>query len=224
MATAASLTLRLTPFLEGLTSVTVEHPVMTAAGRRGVSAITLSDNQYTVEQTGRDENFRPEYEARDAAGDTVFHTTYQMYEGNDEFPFVDDDGDEIFRVKAIDTWDVAGDYLLTDTRTEEDLVVLDNDFSLLQDTWRIRDADDRSLLAEIDSRGALVTLGRKVLPLGGWIGHEFEITDAEGDHAGAIESEFAIFDQYEIRIDEPSPVPKESIVAGAVVVDSIQGN
>ncbi|WP_152422387.1 hypothetical protein [Halorubrum californiense] len=74
--------------------------------------------------------------------------------------------------------DIAGDYLLTDSQTGEELVVLDNDLSLFEDTWRIRDAEDGSLLAEINSRGALFTVGRKILPVGQWIGHKFEITDA----------------------------------------------
>jgi len=58
---------------------------MTDPQQYGLSAIDLSGSQYTVEQTGRDQNFRPEYEARDVAGDTLFGTTYQMYDGEDEF-------------------------------------------------------------------------------------------------------------------------------------------
>lgn len=187
-------------------------------------AIDLSGTQYTVEQTGSDTNMRPEYEARDAAGDTIFSGVYRMYQGKDEFPFVDADGTEIFTVTASGTWDVAGDYLLTDSHTGEPLVVLDNDFSLLQDTWRIRDADGGSLLAEINSRGGLVTVGRKLLPLGQWIGHAHEITDAEGDVVGSIESDFALLDEYEITLSDTSSVPTEAVVIGTIVIDAIQAN
>jgi len=197
---------------------------MTNPGKYEPAALDLAGSQYTVEQTGRDGNFRPEYEARNAAGETVFRATYRMYQEKDEIPFVDPDGEELLTVKAEGTWDVAGDYLLTDSHTGEDLVVLDNDFSLLGDTWQIRDAEDRSLIAEISSRGALVTLGRKLLPLGGWIGHEFEIADADGERVGAIESGFAMFDEYEVTIADASSVPVEPVVIGAVVVDAIQGN
>ena len=199
---------------------------MTSSQQYGLSEIDLSGSQYTVEQTGRDKNFRPEYEARDVAGDTLFRTTYQMYEERDEFPFVDADGTEICRVKAIDTWDIAGDYLLTDSQTEKDLVIFDNDLSLLQDTWRIRDAEDESLLAEINSRGALVTLARKLLPIGQGIAHKYEITDSEGGSVGSIEGEFALFDfdQYEITLTDTSSVPTEPIVIAAIVIDAIQGN
>jgi uncharacterized protein YxjI len=191
-----------------------------------LSAIDLSGSQYTVEQTGRDKNFRPEYEARDVAGDTIFRTTYQMYEGKDEFPFIDADGTEIGLVKAIDTWDIAGDYLLTDSHTDEELIILDNDLSLLQDTWRLRDVDDRSLLAEINSRGALITIARKLLPAGQGIAHKYDITDSEGNPVGSIEGEFALFDfdQYEITLTDTSSVPTEPVVIAAIIIDAIQGN
>lgn len=188
------------------------------------TALGLSGTQYTVEQTGTDKNLRPEYEAKDVTGDTIFHCTHNMYEGNDTFPFITTDGTEVVTVEASGTWDVAGDYLLTDSQTGKELVVLDNDLSLLQDTWRIRDAEDESLIAEIRSRGTLFTVGRKILPIGQWIGHTFEITDAEGNSVGTIESEFAVFDQYEITITDSSSVPIDPIVAATVVIDAIQGN
>jgi uncharacterized protein YxjI len=189
-----------------------------------VSGLGLSGTEYTVEQTGQDKNFRPEYEARDVTGDTIFRCTYNTYEGKNGTPFVDGDDNELVTVTASSTLDMAGDYLLTDSQTGEDLIVLDNDFSLFQDTWRIRDAEDGSLIAEICSRGGLITVGRKLLPVGQFIGHKFEITDAEGNSVGTIESDFAINDQYEITISDASSVPIDPIVVSAVVIDAIQGN
>ena len=197
---------------------------MGASQQYEIDSLALSGSQYTVEQTGTDENFQPEYEARDVTGDTILRCTHQMYEGNDTFPFLDTDGTELFTVEASGNWDIAGDYLLTDSQTGKELVVLDNDFSLFQDTWRIRDAEDQSLLAKIKSRGALFTVGRKILPVGQWVGHKFEITDAEGTAVGTIESGFAVFDQYEITISDSSSVPIDPIIAGTVVIDAIQGN
>lgn len=199
---------------------------MTALQQYGLSAVDLSGSQYTVEQTGRDKNFRPEYEASNVTGDIIFRTTYQMYEGKDEFPFVDANETEICRVKAIDTWDIAGDYRLTDSQTDENLVIFDNDFSLLEDTWRIRDPDDESLLAAINSRGTLTTLARKLLPAGQGIAHKYEITNSEGSRVGSIEGEFALFgfDQYDIALTDTSSVPTEAIVIGAIVIDAIQAN
>jgi uncharacterized protein YxjI len=187
-------------------------------------ALDLSGSRYTVEQTGKDKNMRPEYEAKDTAGETIFSGLYEMYQTKDKFAFTDGDGDEMFTVEASGTLDIAGDYILTDSHTGEDLVVLENDFSLLRDSWRIRDADDESLLAEITSRGGFVTVGRKLLPFGRWIGHRYEITDAEGDSVGSIESEFAMFDEYDITISDTSSVPTAPIVIGTIVIDGIQAN
>lgn len=192
--------------------------------RYEIPSLGLSGSQYTVEQTGTDENFRPEYEARDVTGEAIFRCTYQMYEGKDRFPFVDANGNELFTVTASGTWDIAGDYLLTDSQTGDDVVVLDNDLSLLQDTWRLRDPEDGTLVAELSSRGGLVGVGRKLLPVGQFIGHRFEITDADGDSVGTVGSDFAVYDEYEVTISDSSSVPVDPILAAAVVIDGIQEN
>ncbi len=189
-----------------------------------IGGLGLSSTEYTVEQTGMDKNLRPEYEAVDVTGDTIFRCTYNMYEGKDTFPFVDEADNVLFTVKASEKLDIAGDYLLTEKQADEPLVVLGNDISLIQDTWRIRDADDGSLLAKITSRGGLITLARKLLPVGQFIGHKFEITDADGNSVGAIESDLAIHDQYDVSISDASSVPIDTIVAATVVIDGIQGN
>ena len=47
---------------------------------------------------------------------------------------------------------------------------------------------------------------------------------ADGDHVGSIEGQFSLRDTYEISIDDASDVPKEPVVAAAMVIDAIQGN
>ena len=90
---------------------------MTLSEEYEPTAVDFSGSQFTVEQTGRDKNFQPEYVARTVSGDTLFSVTYQMYEEKDEFPFVDADGNEIFSVKASGTWDIAGDYRNCEAKT-----------------------------------------------------------------------------------------------------------
>ncbi len=185
-----------------------------------ISGIELTDDRYTVEQSF----VRNKYKALDSAGDTVLTGKQKLFKLKEEFPFADADGNDVFTVKASGIIDVAGDYLLADARTGEDLVILDNDFSVLRDTWTIRDPDTKSKLAQIRSRGALVTVARNVLPFGEWIPHKYEITDADGGHVGSIDGQFSLRDRYEITIDDASDVPKEAVVAAAMVIDAIQGN
>lgn len=185
-----------------------------------IQGIELTDDRYTVEQGF----IRNKYKALDAAGNTVLKGKQKMLKMKEEFPFVDGDGNEVFTVKAGGIIDVAGNYVLSDAQTGEDIVVLDNDYSLLQDTWKIRDATTEEKLAEINSRGAMVTLARNIIPFGGWIPHKYEITDQKGSHVGSISGQFSLRDRYEIVIDDATTVPKEPIVAAAMVIDAIQGN
>jgi uncharacterized protein YxjI len=193
---------------------------MATQGRYDIAGLQLTDDRYTVVQS----LIRNKYKAMDSADDVVVRGKQKMFKMKEEFPFVDADGNEVFTVKAGGILDVAGNYVLTDAQTGQDLVVLDNDFSMLQDTWRIRDAESEAVLARIDSRGALVTLARNFLPLGELIPHKYEITDADGDHVGNISGKFSLKDKYAITIDDASDVPKEPIVAAAMVIDAIQGN
>ncbi|WP_254279872.1 LURP-one-related/scramblase family protein [Haloarcula marina] len=185
-----------------------------------IRGIELTDDEYTVEQS----LIRNKYKAMDATGDVVLRGKQKLFKLKEQFPFVDGDGEEVFEVNAGGIIDVAGNYVLTDSRTDEEVVVLDNDFSLLQDTWRVRDPDTGEELARIDSRGALVTVARNVLPFGALIPHKYEITDAEGGHVGRVDGQFSLRDRYEITIDDAGSVPKEPIVAAAMVIDAIQGN
>lgn len=193
---------------------------MSASKAYDITGIELTDDRYTVEQS----LFRRKYSVRDAAGTTVLTGKQKMFRMKEEFPFVDANGNDVFTVKASGIIDVAGDYLIRDSRTGEDLVILDNDYSLLQDTWTIRDSETGSTLAEINSRGALATLARSKLPLGGLIQRKYEITDAEGAHVGTIRGKLSLRDRYKVIIDDASTVPKEPIVAAAIVIDAIQGN
>mgnify|MGYP000023554310 CR=1 FL=1 len=186
----------------------------------GISGIELDDNGYTVVQS----LVRKKYRAEDSSDNVVLRGKQKLLKLKEQFPFVDADGTEVFSVTAAGMLDVAGNYVLSDSQTGEDLVILDNDYSVLQDTWTIRDADTEAALARIDSRGALTTIARNVLPFGHWIPHRYEITDPNGTHVGTIAGTVSVADTYEIRIDDAGDVPKEAVVAAAMVIDAIQRN
>jgi uncharacterized protein YxjI len=186
-----------------------------------ISGIELQDDEYTVIQG----IVRNKYRAVDAAGETVLRGKQELFRLKEKFPFVDGDGEEVFTVTASSVVDIAGDYVLTDAQTDEPVVILDNDFSLLQDTWTVRDPETNEALAEINSRGAVFTLARNLLPFGELIPHKYEISDAQDMHVGSIDGQFTLFkDTYAVTIDDASTVPKEPIIAAAMVIDAIQGN
>ena len=189
-------------------------------GSLDIEAIELVDDSYTVEQN----LVRNKYRAYDSSGEVVLRAKQKLFKLKEEFPFVDPDGNDAFTVKAASMLDVAGNYVIHDAETDEELVVLDNDFSIFQDTWTVRDADTGARIAQIDSRGAAITLIRNLVPFGELLPHKYTITDAGGAHVGSIEGELALKDRYQITIDDASDVPKEPVVAAAMVIDAIQGN
>ena len=187
----------------------------------GIRSIDLTDDNYTVEQS----LVRNKYKATDRTGQTVIRGKQKMLKMKEEFPFVDPQGNEVFTVKAAGVIDVAGNYAIIDSATGEEVAILDNDYSILQDTWRIRDAQTEAPVAKIESRGAAVTVARNAIPfLGPLIPHKYEITDADGNHVGNIDGQFSFRDRYEISIDDASSVPKETVIAAAMVIDALQGN
>lgn len=187
----------------------------------GIRSIDLTDDEYTVEQS----LIRNKYKALDRNGQTVIRGQQKMLKMKEEFPFVDPQGKEVFTVKAAGVIDIAGNYAIIDSATDEEVAILDNDYSILQDTWKIRDAQTEALVAKIESRGAAVTVARNVIPfLGPLIPHKYEITDANGNHVGSIDGQVSFRDRYEISIDDASDVPKETVIAAAMVIDALQGN
>ena len=187
---------------------------------RGFSAIELHGDTYTVEQS----LVRNKYAAYDENGDVVLRAKQKLFKLKEEFPFVDADGNEVFTVKAGGILDVAGNYAIFDAQTDERVAVLDNDYSIFQDTWTIRDGETEAALAKITSRGAAVTLARNLLPFGELIPHKSEITDGNGGHVGRIDGQLSLRDTYDITIDDTGNVPRDAVVAAAMVIDAIQGN
>ena len=185
-----------------------------------ITGVDLTDSSYTVVQS----LMRNKYRATDSAGNVVLRGKQKAFKLKEEFPFTDGDGNDAFTVEAGGVIDVAGDYVLTDDATGEEVVVLDNDYSLFRDTWTVRDAGDERALARIQSRGAATTIARNVLPLGHLIPHSYEITTPDGDHVGTIAGKLSLRDAYEIRIDDAGDVPAEPVVAAAMVIDAIQNN
>jgi len=185
-----------------------------------IAALDLTDDEYTVVQSP----IRNKYKAYDDDGDLVLRGKQKMFKLKEEFPFVDADGDSVFTVEAANVFDFAGDYALVDDRTGETVVVLENKFTLLVDKWTLRNPDTGNRIAEISSKSKAVSLLRHLHELFSLIPHEYEITDGDGGHVGTIDGRFSLKDKYDVLIDDDTGIPKEAVVAAAMVVDAIEGN
>jgi uncharacterized protein YxjI len=183
-----------------------------------IAALDLSDDEYEVKQALA----RNKYAVRDSAGTVVLRAKQKLFEMKEEFPFVTGDDEPAFSVKAGKILDVAGSYTIVDDTTGEEVVVLDEDFSLLVENWTVRDPDTGEALATIRSRSKVLSALRHLVDLANLFPNKYDIEDANGAHVGSIEGQFSLKDTYTVSIDDASTVPKEAVVAAACVIDALE--
>jgi uncharacterized protein YxjI len=145
-----------------------------------------------------------------------------MLKLKEEFPFVTGDDEDAFTVKAGGIVDVAGNYAIRDAGTDEEVVVLDEEFSLFVENWTIRDPDSGEALATIRSKNKLISALRHLVSVANLLPNKYEIFDADGSHVGDIAGKLSVRDTYTITIDDASTVPKEAVIAAACVLDALE--
>jgi uncharacterized protein YxjI len=189
-----------------------------SAGRYDISTVDLDDDRYEVKQS----MIRNKYVVRDSAGDVVLRGKQKMFKMKEEFPFVTGDDEDAFSVKAGSIMDIAGNYTITDSGTGEEVVVLDEDYSLFVENWTIRDPDTGEALATIKSKNKLLSALRHLFSAANLVPNKYEIFDADGGHVGDIEGKFSMRDAYTVTIDDASDVPKEAVIAAACILDALE--
>ncbi|MFD1569160.1 LURP-one-related/scramblase family protein [Halorubrum laminariae] len=183
-----------------------------------ISTVALDGDRYEVKQSV----IRNKYTVRDGDGTVVLRGKQKMFKLKEEFPFVTGDGGDAFTVKAGGIMDVAGNYAIRDAGTGEEVVVLDEDFSLFVENWTVRDPETGAPLATIRSKNKLLSALRHLVGLANLVPNKYEIADADGDHVGSIEGKFSLRDAYTVTIDDATDVPKEAVVAAACILDALE--
>ncbi len=183
-----------------------------------ISTVQLEDDRYEVKQPA----IRNKYVVRDSAGDVVLRGKQKLFKLKEEFPFVTGDDTDAFTVNANSIVDVAGAYTITDAATGEDIVVLDEEFSLFVENWTVRDPDSGAVLATIRSKNRLLSALRHLVDAANLVPNSYEIFDPDGDHVGDIEGQFSIRDSYTVSIDDATNVPKEAVIATACILDALE--
>ncbi|MFW6317828.1 MAG: hypothetical protein ACOC06_05085 [Halorubrum sp.] len=183
-----------------------------------ISTVDLSDDRYEVKQS----MVRNKYTVRDSAGDVVLRGKQKLFKLKEEFPFVTGDDEDAFSVKAGGILDVAGNYAIVDAGTGEEVVVLDEDYSIFVENWTIRDPDTGEALATIQSKNKLLSGLRHLFGAANLFPNKYEIFDAGGGHVGDIEGQFSMRDSYTVTVDDASGVPKEAVIAAACILDALE--
>lgn len=183
-----------------------------------LSSVELDDTDYTLKQKA----VRNAYKLYDSQGEEIFSTKQKLLKAKEDFPFKDPDGNEIFRVKAQNIMDIAGDYAIIDSNTGNQVAVLEKEFTFLVHVWRIKDSEGREI-AKITSRGKIIGLMRALSDIASLLPHKYTVEDSEDRNIGTIEGQFSITDTYEIHVDKDAQA-RELIVASCAVIDALEAN
>jgi len=186
-----------------------------------IAGIELTDDSYTVEQG----LIRSKYKAMDASGNVVLRAKKKLVSVGDKFPFHDDNENEVFRVSSEFGMNMKRDYVMVDSQAEEEVALLDNKFSLFTQKWQIRDPDTEDVMATIETRNAVIAFARSRMgTLGKLFPVQFDIKDASGNVIGGIDGQLSLKDRYDVSLDDVGDLPRETILAAAMVIDAIEGN
>lgn len=182
-----------------------------------ISRIDFSSEEYTVKQN----LVRNKY--RIFSGDKmILKAKQKLFKMKEEFPFVDEKGEEVFSIKAKQMLDIAGDYTMVDSATGKEIAVISKKFTFLKHVWKIKSPEGK-LLAKIESRSALIELLRSLSDILSLLPHKYSIEDGQGRQIGEIQGKFALRDNYNVRVDMDVE-GREAIIASAVTIDALEGN
>lgn len=181
--------------------------------------VDLTDDRYTVKQRV----FRNKYNVYDSRGEHLLTAKQKLLKMKEEFPFTDPDGNPVFTIKAQNLLDIAGDYTLTETSSDDVLAVLSKNFTLFVHKWEIKDSDG-NVQAVIRNKNKMLQVLRGFSDILSFIPHSYVIETPDGEQIGEIKGKFSLRDTYEIHIEDAKTMPKESLVAAAIAVDALEGN
>ena len=182
-----------------------------------IGGVDLSDDRYVIKQS----LVRNRYAVEDGDGNVVLRGKQKLFRMREEFPFADPDGDVVFRVKAKNVFDVAGDYTLVDEASGDAVAVIEKQFTLFKHVYRIR-SPDGDLWATIESESALVMALKSFVGVLGLLPHTYSITGPDGRSMGSIHERFSLRDIFDVEVSDTGDAPREAIVAAACAIDALE--
>lgn len=182
-----------------------------------IGGLDLTSDRYVIKQSF----VRSKYRVEDDSGTTVLKGKKKRFKIKEEFPFKNPDGDVVFRLKAQNVFDVAGNYTLIDESSGEAFAVVEKAYTLFKHVYRIR-SPEGVLWATIESESALVMALKGSIGIFGLLPHSYSITGADGSHVGSIEEKLTLRDVYEVEVADTGEAPREAILAAAIAIDALE--
>lgn len=183
----------------------------------GIGGVDLTGETYRVKQS----LVRDRYQVYDGDGQLLLQANRHEFPAQQEFVFVDTDGNEAFSVQK---GNIEDDFFLVPAGDDRPLVILERNSTLLGQDWNVRHGTNERLLATIESRGPVVEFFRYYVPMMGVLPHTYAIKDGDGEQIGTLSGQFTLSDSYELDVETPDGTDRESLVAAAITVDALDGS
>ncbi|PSP63713.1 hypothetical protein BRC77_06280 [Halobacteriales archaeon QH_8_64_26] len=162
-----------------------------------IGGLDPTSDRYVIKQS----YVRSKYRVEDDAGDTVLQGKKKRFKIKEEFPFTDPEGNVVFRVKAANVFDVAGNYTLIDEASGDAFAVIEKVYTLFKHVYHIRSPDVGVL---------------------GLLPHSYSITGPDDSRIGTIEEKLSLRDTYVVEVGETGEAPREAILAAAIAIDALE--
>jgi uncharacterized protein YxjI len=188
-----------------------------SVGKDVIAGVDLSGDRYVIKQS----LIRNKYAVEDGDGNVVLKGKQKRFKMREEFPFTDPGGDVVFRVKAKNVFDIAGDYTLVDEASGDAVAVIEKQFTLFKHVYRIR-SPEGDLWATIESESAVVMAAKEFVGVLGLLPHSYSITGQDGKSLGSIHERFSLRDIFDVQVADTGDVPREAIVAAACAIDALE--
>jgi uncharacterized protein YxjI len=182
--------------------------------------IDLTGQRYVIRQS----LFLNRYKIYNADGELILRAKQKLFRAKEDIPFTDPDGTPVFRIKAGNVLDIAGDYALIDEATGDQVATLHKNFTLLTHSWDIQLPGSDRVIATVTSRGKLVGLLRSLSNLFSFLPHKYTIETADGQQIGAMEGRLAIRDVYDVQLQPGDRLPREVLLASTIAIDALEAN
>jgi uncharacterized protein YxjI len=184
-----------------------------------IGGIDLTGDHYTIRQS----LVRNRYAVADDSGQVVLRGKQKLFKMKEDFPFQTPDGETLFRLKAKNLMDIAGDYALVDEATGDTVAVVEKKLTLFKHTYDVRSLDGEHW-ARIESESAVVMALKSFIEGFGLLPHTYSITGPNGEAIGSIEERLSLRDVYDVTVGDTGDAPREAIVAAACAIDALEGN
>ncbi|WP_254537163.1 LURP-one-related/scramblase family protein [Halomarina litorea] len=182
-----------------------------------IGGLDLSADDYVIKQS----LVRSKYAVTDGDGNPVLKGKKKRFKIKEEFPFTNPQGDVVFRIKARNILDVAGNYELVDEESGEPFAVIEKEYTLFKHVYNIRDPDGR-MLARIESESAVVMALKSFSDIVSILPHSYSITGPDGEHIGSISERLSLRDIFDVHVGDTGDAPREAIVAAAITIDALE--